>query len=204
MKTVILIVLLIFQFSSIYSQEQNNDGLREKVFVEIFERFEQYNGKKLPDMALLNINGNINKLSDFNEKLILLDFWSTWCKPCVASIPDQKEIRQRLIKNGVQDFIWINISVDHDTTAWENMVTKKQIPNINLIGTRKDIENSFNIDNYPTLILVNNKLEVIGFDIATPDWGPLLEYLIVQGLEGVKSSVAFQKTKVTGKSDVTE
>jgi len=47
-----------------------------------------YNQTKAPDFELKNINGGIEKLSDYKDKVVILDFWDTWCPPCRAEIPD--------------------------------------------------------------------------------------------------------------------
>ena len=43
--------------------------------------------RSAPDFTLLDIHGNEKKLSDFKDKVIILDFWATWCPPCRMEIP---------------------------------------------------------------------------------------------------------------------
>src|SRR5438309_2131955 len=47
-------------------------------------------GAVIPDFAFTDFNGQPRHLSEFRGKFLLLEFWGTWCKPCVAEIPNLK------------------------------------------------------------------------------------------------------------------
>ena len=53
-------------------------------------------GERAPDFALRDLDGKIVRLSEFiGEKLVVLNFWATWCSPCVVEMPDLEEIYQK-------------------------------------------------------------------------------------------------------------
>jgi peroxiredoxin len=64
-----------------------------------------------PNFTLTDIDGKKLSLSDYKGKVILLDFWATWCTPCRAEIPQFVEMQQKL---GPQGFQIIGISMDDD------------------------------------------------------------------------------------------
>ena len=51
-------------------------------------------GKKAPELAFNDLNGNVRKLSEYSGKDILLLFWGTWCAPCISEIPGLIELRK--------------------------------------------------------------------------------------------------------------
>lgn len=67
--------------------------------------------KKAPEFSLKGVDGKTVKLSDYKNKVILIDFWATWCPPCRKGIPDLIEL-QKEYKN---DLVVLGISVDSDT-----------------------------------------------------------------------------------------
>jgi thiol-disulfide isomerase/thioredoxin len=73
--------------------------------------------KKAPEIELSDLNGNKVKLSNFRGKTVILDFWATWCGPCIASFPAMKEVMNELKDNSVK-FLFI------DTMEVENLENK--------------------------------------------------------------------------------
>jgi peroxiredoxin len=61
------------------------------------------------DFTLKDMNGNNVRLSDYRGKVILLDFWATWCGPCKVEIPSFVELQNKYGKDGLQV---IGVSVD--------------------------------------------------------------------------------------------
>ena len=68
-------------------------------------------GNAAPEFSVTDIDGKKLSLSDYRGKVILLDFWATWCTPCRAEIPHFVEMQQ---KYGPQGFQVVGISMDDD------------------------------------------------------------------------------------------
>lgn len=49
-------------------------------------------GQPVPDFAIRDVNGGVVRLSDFRGKILVLNFWATWCPPCRAEMPDFQEV----------------------------------------------------------------------------------------------------------------
>ena len=58
-------------------------------------------GAAAPDFAMQSADGQVQHLSDFKGKLVVLDFWATWCAPCIASFPHTQEIAAHYKDQGV-------------------------------------------------------------------------------------------------------
>jgi peroxiredoxin len=69
-----------------------------------------------PDFALKDINGKTVKLSDYRGKVILLDFWATWCGPCKMEIPWFMEFERKYKDRG---FAVLGLSIDDD--GWQSL-----------------------------------------------------------------------------------
>ena len=67
--------------------------------------------KKAPEFSLKSVDGKTVKLSDYKNKVVLIDFWATWCPPCRKGIPDLIELQKEFKK----DLVILGISVDTDT-----------------------------------------------------------------------------------------
>lgn len=56
-------------------------------------------GEDAPDFTLTDIEGKVHKLSDYRGRNVLLIFWATWCRPCIAEIPSLKTLRNMIGEN---------------------------------------------------------------------------------------------------------
>lgn len=64
-----------------------------------------------PDFAAVDLDGRKRALSDYKGKVVLLDFWATWCEPCRTEIPEFAELQR---KYGAQGLQVLGISLDDD------------------------------------------------------------------------------------------
>jgi thiol-disulfide isomerase/thioredoxin len=105
------------------------------------------------DFSLKSIDGSIKKLSDFKGKVIVLDFWATWCQPCIKSIPDLIEIQNSL--NNVQV---IGITVDENPMqVVPDFVRKFKINYPILIGTEEVYKEYGGINAIPTTFIIDKE-----------------------------------------------
>ena len=71
-------------------------------------------GSTAPDFTLKDVVGKNTALSSYKGKLVLLEFWATWCPPCKASIPDMVELHKKYQEKG---FTVLGVSIDSDSDA---------------------------------------------------------------------------------------
>jgi thiol-disulfide isomerase/thioredoxin len=58
--------------------------------------------KKVPDVSLKGLKGKIVKIADFKGKVVVLNFWATWCAPCLAEIPELIKWQKKYENKGLQ------------------------------------------------------------------------------------------------------
>ena len=111
-----------------------------------------------PDFTLFDTNGNTFSLSSLRGKWVVLDFWATWCGPCIASMPHLKEYYQKYAGK----FEVVGVVNDSEEAAWEKMVKDMELPWINVINPKgvskeKDLTNVYGIEGFPTYIILNKE-----------------------------------------------
>lgn len=165
----------------------------EDVYHYMIKRYDQYLGETAPNCQLMDIDGELHNLHDFNHKLVILDFWATWCSGCIKGIPASNGVYDRLKSNGYTDIEWIYVSVDADTANWKNMVMSKEMKGYSLLASVDLAKEEFHFVGFPTYIVLDSNMQILGFDIQKPnEKGGLLEYTLCQAYNGKTAGEAFQ------------
>lgn len=71
-------------------------------------------GKPAPDFSLADLNDKPYRLSDFRGKVVFLNFWATWCKPCREEMPSMEILNKNFEKDGL---VILAVSIDRVTTT---------------------------------------------------------------------------------------
>ncbi len=90
----------------------------------VFGRGEELLGKAPPPFSESSVNQGFQSLESYKGKVVLLDFWATWCGPCVKEMPKVKKLNDRF--QG-KDFVLLGISLDSDRSALNSYLRKNGI-----------------------------------------------------------------------------
>lgn len=105
------------------------------------------------DFVLKDMNGNDVRLSAYKGKVILLDFWATWCPPCRIEIPNFVELYK---KYQAQGFVVLGVSVDDPVSKLKSFARELKMNYPVLVGLdRDDLKNAFGPPpGYPTSFII--------------------------------------------------
>ena len=111
--------------------------------------------KNAPEFALRDVNGATVRLSDYRGKVVLLNFWATWCDPCRVEIPWFIEFEQ---KNKDRGFAVIGISMDEQ--GWKVVrpfLAQMKVNYRNVVGTDMLAQLYGGVESLPTTFLIDRE-----------------------------------------------
>lgn len=120
-------------------------------------------GSAAPNFILKDINDKTISLADFkNKKYILIDFWASWCAPCLEELPYIKELYKKYRHQG---FEIISITRDKESDSWKNAVIKNKIESwkhISLVENQSKIDTEYFVYGIPHKVLIDKNGVIIG------------------------------------------
>jgi thiol-disulfide isomerase/thioredoxin len=119
------------------------------------------NAQTVPNFLLKDIESQTQSFENLKgEKLTLIDFWATWCKPCVKAIPKLNEIYKDYKEKGV-NIIGVNCDGPRSISKVEPMSKALAIEYPVLLDIDNELRIDLDVNYYPTLIMVNQKNEIV-------------------------------------------
>jgi len=136
------------------------------------------NGAKFPDFSEKDLLGNPLSVSQYEDKVVLVEFWATWCVPCVAELPNILKAYNKHHSNGLEV---IGISLDQDEQKLKSFLKAKEIPWVQYFdgkGWENKLAVKYGIDLVPATFLLDRQGKIIGHDLS----GEALEEAVTKAL----------------------
>lgn len=108
-------------------------------------------GGKAPDFSLRDMEGKLVTLSSFKGKVVMLEFWATWCPPCRTSVPYLQALDD---KYSSKDFTLLTVSEDSDFSTLKPFVKEYDIKYPVLFDDSK-VADLFKVKSVPTIMLID-------------------------------------------------
>ena len=147
-----------------------------------YQRIELQIGAEVPDFAFTDFDGKARKLSEFRGKYVLLDFWGSWCGPCVADIPHLKEAYE---KYRSRRFEIIGMDEDKELEKVKKFVAEKGMtwPQATTESIGELAKKRFRVTAYPTLVLLDPNGKIVS--LSRKDQMPLRGEKLLETLDKV-------------------
>lgn len=136
-------------------------------------------GADIRDFTADTLEGEAVSLADVraNSRLVLLEFWASWCGPCRVEIPHMKEAYDRYREKG---FEIVSFTIDEDREAWEEASDEEDLPWINLgMGPEAEAPIAYNVTGVPKNYLVDSSTgDIVARDLRGHKLDEKLEELL--------------------------
>jgi peroxiredoxin len=151
MKALIGLLLAVFVFV-IY------DSVRENLVVV---------GDTAPAFTVTTDSGRSVSVGNFGGRLLVLNFWATWCPPCIQEIPSLNQFQKRFQDSGV---VVLGVSIDKDEKAYRNFLGKARVGFLTSRDPEAKINGEYGTAKVPETYIIDTKGKVVQKLIGPQDW----------------------------------
>ena len=125
-------------------------------------------GQPAPNFTFPNEEGKMVSLSEFKGKLLVIDFWASWCGPCRTEISHIKDVYAKYKNKGVNV---LSVSIDKKDADWKKAIKEEQMPWTQLCapGAGKDIMKEYQFSGIPYIILLDADGKILAKGLSGKD-----------------------------------
>jgi thiol-disulfide isomerase/thioredoxin len=146
-----------------------------------YNNYEQFNSGTLaaPEIAMKNPSGTELRLSSLKGKVVLIDFWASWCGPCRKENPNVVKMYKKFKSKGFEIF---SVSLDEDPNAWKKAIAADGLiwPNhvSDLLGWRTPMTQAYGFNSIPYTVLLNKEGNIVGVNLRGAELEQKLEEVL--------------------------
>lgn len=127
-------------------------------------------GKPAPDFSLQDENGRSVQLSDYRGRFVVLNFWATWCPPCVEEAPSLDKLNRHFAATTPGRIAVLTVSADPDWAPVKQFVKEHRITFPVLLDKRQEVPGSYGTFKYPETYIIDPQGIVRQKVIGAYDW----------------------------------
>lgn len=176
---------LIFRAGDLYLSTESLDSKTGEIVLRAHPasehvRFDLSPGSRIPDFAFTDLAGKSRNFSELRGKVVLLDFWGTWCIPCVQELPKLQEAYEAFQGRG---FEILSLDYNDDLEKLQKFVAERKLPwmHAQAESVKELIDKRFRVFSFPTLILLDQEGKVVVPRLEAEDLKKKLEEILPAG-----------------------
>jgi thiol-disulfide isomerase/thioredoxin len=135
-------------------------------------------GALAPVFQIPDVDSNMVSLASFKGKYVFIDFWASWCSPCIKMVPHMKEVNA---KYKGKNFVMVGVSMDTKKEAWVKAIKQYELSWLNvsnLKGWAEPVATQYGVTFIPANVLIGPDGNVIANDLYGDALNKKLEELL--------------------------
>ena len=124
-------------------------------------------GDTAPGFALVTDNGQRLTRSQFGGQLLVLNFWATWCVPCIQELPSLNQFQKQFASSGV---VVLGVSVDQNERAYQQFLKRAGVTFRTSRDPQADLSSRYGTYKYPETYVIDRNGKVVQKHIGPRDW----------------------------------
>ena len=137
------------------------------------------NPKKAPDLLLMDLDGNPHNIADYRGKVVLVNFWATWCPPCRNEMPSMQRVWDKLKDKG---FVILAVDVGEDADSIIPFTMEYDLEFPILLDKSDKTARAWKVRGMPTSFLVDKQGNIIYQALGGREWDDAKIVKIIQSL----------------------
>ena len=126
-----------------------------------------------PGFSFTSLEGRPISNDTLRGKVVVLDFWATWCPSCLEALPSFQDLHKRYLDKS--DVIFVSVSGDDNEARWKNFIQKNRMEWTQYIDMNRRVSDSFNVRAIPTYVVLDRdgviRFHQTGYDPSSTDYG---------------------------------
>jgi len=124
-------------------------------------------GDSAPDFTITADNGRTITPSSFGGRLLVLNFWATWCQPCVEEVPSLDQFAKEMAGSGV---VVLGVSMDTNPKLYQDFLSRTHVSFMTARDPTAKISQNYGTFKYPESYIIDSKGKVVQKIIGATDW----------------------------------
>ena len=152
---------LLAYYNDTFPEEFRNTGEGKKIADGLLQKISPVllkEGGTMPDIYFRDLYGDTILYKNQKENFVLLDFWASWCGPCIQQIPDIKALRKEFPEDRLKI---VGISIDRDSTSFINCIAEHKMDWIHSLDRGSRLSDKLGISSVPRVVLLDRNAKIV-------------------------------------------